>query len=427
VSRKRSETLGCANRSVLVRYRRYEVMFCLHCGKQIPDQSTFCMACGKAIAPVKMRVRPLVWLIMAVAAGYLLWMLIVTVKHVADRYPQSVPAGNVPPQPQPAMASSPRPSALSLPPPVKLSPGEIAAKYSNAVIVLENYNEQGQKASQGSGFIFSPEGRVLTNYHVIRGASRMQARLHDQSACEVEWISGFDIQHDVAALKIANSDGAALPSVRLGNSSTVKTGDHVTALGAPLGLESTLSDGIISAVREFGSYRMLQTSTPISHGSSGGPLFDDYGNVIALAVATIETGENLNFAVPIDSARALLTDNQKTSFAELLSKTAVHQPILTSSTSIPPQVVTVDLVVPAQGARLAGSFSIIGGLGNDLGISVVSANGGVVWNGGVIQRSGNLDLLLRGGRYKLVLNNKMGPFWVSPKTLSGEIELNYYR
>jgi len=194
-----------------------------------------------------------------------------------------------------------------------------------------------------------------------------------------------------------------------------------------MGLESTLSDGIISAVREIGSFRIFQTSAPISHGSSGGPVFDDYGNVVALAVATIETGENLNLAVPIDTAKALLRDEHQTSFVELLAMTAVHQPILSSSLSVPPQVVTLDLVVPPQGGLLAGSFSISGGLGNDLGVSVVSANGGLAWNGGVIQRYCNLRIPLRGGRYKLVLNNHVGPLWTSSKTISGTVELSYYR
>jgi serine protease Do len=113
------------------------------------------------------------------------------------------------------------------------------------------------------------------------------------------------IEHDLAALRIT---GVSLPSVHLGTSAAIKTGDHVTVLGAPLGLESTLSDGIVSAVREAGSLRIFQTSAPISHGSSGGPLFDDYGSVVAIAVATIESGENLNFAVPIDSAKTLLSN-----------------------------------------------------------------------------------------------------------------------
>lgn len=171
-------------------------MFCLHCGKEIPDQSAFCMACGKPIATAK-RSRSWPWpTIAAVAGAFLMGVLLMTLKYVADRRSQSVPiATQAPSQPVTAPAStSTRPSALSPPPPTKLSPGEIATKYTNAVVVLENYNKQGQKASQGSGFIFSPEGRVLTNYHVIRGASRMVARMHDQSTHDVEWISGYDIQ-----------------------------------------------------------------------------------------------------------------------------------------------------------------------------------------------------------------------------------------
>jgi S1-C subfamily serine protease len=217
-----------------------------------------------------------------------------------------------------------------------------------------------------------------------------------------------------------------LPSVHLGNSSTVKSGDHVTALGAPLGLESTLTDGIISAVREAGSFRLFQTSAPISHGSSGGPLFDDYGNVVGLAVSGVEAGENLNFAVPIDSAKALLKSERQTSFVELLASTTVHQAILTSSLSVPPQVIGLDVVVPPQGGTLSGTFSIAGGLGNDLGVSVISTTG-VVWNGGIVTSNGTLSIPLKGGRYKLLFNNKMGPFWVSQKTVSGTIELSYYR
>lgn len=156
-------------------------------------------------------------------------------------------------------------------------------------------------------------------------------------------------------------------------------------------------------------------------------MFDDYGNVVALAVAKMDAGENLNFAVPIDSARGLLASNQQTSFAEMLSTTAVHQPIPTSSVSVAPQVVGFDLVVPPQGAVRAGSFSISGGRGNDLGVSVISANGTLAWNGGVLQRYASLNVPLRGGRYKLVFNNHVGPFWVSPKTVSGTVELSYYR
>jgi hypothetical protein len=409
-------------------------MFCPSCGKEIPENSRFCLGCGKEIHVVAggpalkssegspSRRTGFRVAFITFAGLILLGGVVVYYESTTGRASGATPATtNYTPADARTVTTKPDPPP---PVPVKLSPGEIASKYADSVVVLENYNDQGQKTSQGSGFISSSDGVILTNYHVVRGASRMVARSHDQSIHDVEYVIGYDVQHDIAALKMS---GSGLPSVNLGDSTTVKTGDHVTVLGAPLGLESTLSDGMISAVRNAGSFRIFQTSAPFSHGSSGGPLFDDYGNVIALAVATIEAGENLNFAVPIDSAKTLLKAENQISFAELLSRTAVRQPILTSTVSLPPQVVPIEFAVPQQGGVLAGSFSIAGGLGNDLGVSLVAANGAVVWGGGVIRSSGNLNIPLRGGRYRLILNNKMGPFWISSKTLTAAIELSYYR
>jgi S1-C subfamily serine protease len=313
-------------------------MFCPSCGTQVPDESSFCLKCGQSmsvapkdaaaksrgVASTSSRSWPVQKLLFGLAA------LVVLGGGLFLYLNRKLPTGALAPT---GGAAGAKPSSTP-PAPVKVSPGEIAAKFSDAVVVLESYNDQGQKLAQGSGFIFSPDGKVFTNYHVIRGAARMQVRMHDQSTHDAEYVAGVDMQHDIAALQI---EGNGLPSVHLGNSSTVKTGDHVTALGAPLGLESTLTDGIISAVREAGSFRVFQTSAPVSHGSSGGPLFDDYGDVVALAVSTVEAGENLNFAVPIDSAKALLKSEHQTTFAELLASTTVHQPILTSSLSVPPQ------------------------------------------------------------------------------------------
>ena len=372
-------------------------MFCPSCGKEIPEDSRFCLGCGKAIHVVALRrdhlkgppIRQ-----RAFRAAFITFAGLILLGGVAVYYESTTgrASGATPAtthnDPADARTVTPKPDQPPAPV-VKLSPGEIASKYADSVVVLENYNDQGQKTSQGSGFISSTDGVMLTNYHVVRGASRMVARSHDQSIHDVEYVLGYDMQHDIAALKIS---GGGLPSVHLGESTSVKTGDHVTVLGAPLGLESTLSDGMISAVRDAGSLRIFQTSAPISHGSSGGPLFDDYGNVIALAVATIEAGENLNFAVPIDSAKTLLKAEDQISFAELLSRTAVRQPILPSTISVPPQVVTLEIAVPQQGGVLAGSFSIAGGLGNDMGVSLIASNGGVMWGGGIIQNSGNLNV-----------------------------------
>lgn len=412
-------------------------MFCPACGTELPLDSAFCLKCGRSMAlppssagsvpspanksetkfaamPNGRKVRPahvlIAFLVAAALAGVAAYSL-----HRLQAEPIAATRDAALSSHTPADAPK---AAL----PVKLSPGEIAAKYSGAVVVLQSYNESGQPLGQGSGFIF---GRVVfTNYHVIRGASRVTARLRDDSTREVEYVWGFDIDNDVAALKL---DAEGLPSVNLGDSSGVTVGDHVTFLGAPLGLESTLSDGIISAVRDSGPHRAFQTSAPISHGSSGGPLFDDYGNVVGLAVGAVETGENLNFAVPISFAARLLKENQQMPFALVLASTKTSQTILSAPISVPPQVVSMDVLVPPQGGVLSGVLSISGGMGNDLGLGLVSASGASVWNGGVVRNLADLTIPVRGGRYKLILNNKEGPFWVSAKTVSGSLMLTYYR
>lgn len=307
--------------------------------------------------------------------------------------------------------------------PVKAPPREIAEKYSGAVVVLETYDDRGQRVARSSGFISSPAGEVVTNYDVIRGGVRMQVQLHDQSTHDVQYIAGFDIPNDIAVLQI---EGADLPSVHLGNSSSVKIGDHVTALGASLDLDGTLMDGIISAVRETGSTHVFQTTAPVFRGASGGPIFDDYGSVVALVGSGGASAGSLNIAIPIDPVKELLRAARHITFAELLSATVVHQPILTSSLSVPPQVIYLPVDVPPQGGVLTGSFSVYGGLGNDLGVSVVSANG-TIWNGGVIRGSGDLNIPLGAGRYSVVFNNKMAAYWIASKTVSGSIELSYYR
>ena len=199
-------------------------MFCPSCGTQIPDDSAFCLKCGRSMSLAPKAVIATtpeaasslagrrhfpIGRVLIIAAGIAL--LVGIFAYIKDR---------------PLQAGAPKASAAAEtagvvanakttpPPPVKLSPGEIAAKYANAVVILDNYNDQGQRTSQGSGFISSANGIVLTNYHVIRGASRMSARTHDESAHEVEYVVGFDAQHDIAVLKLG---GENLPTVQLGD------------------------------------------------------------------------------------------------------------------------------------------------------------------------------------------------------------------
>ncbi len=113
-----------------------------------------------------------------------------------------------------------------------------------------------------------------------------------------------DKRKDIALIKIK---GFGLPFLKLGRSQDVEIGEAVYSLSNPLGIfQNTLSQGIVSGIRPGDGYKYFQISAPISHGSSGGPIFNSKGDVIGIAVATLEEGQNLNFAVPIDYARGMV-------------------------------------------------------------------------------------------------------------------------
>jgi serine protease Do len=160
--------------------------------------------------------------------------------------------------------------------------------------------------SKGSGFIFTADGHILTNRHVIEGATGVTVRIHDGAEYPAV-IVGSDTDTDIAVLKIC---AAGLTPAVAGNSDNITVGDQVFAIGNPLGeLPNSLSVGYISAKKRTvhidGVPRLLlQTDTPVSPGSSGGPLFNVYGEVVGVVSAkTIASGvEGIGFAIPINIA-----------------------------------------------------------------------------------------------------------------------------
>jgi S1-C subfamily serine protease len=183
--------------------------------------------------------------------------------------------------------------------------GEIYKKASPAVVLIETYNDKGEVAAAGSGFLVSADGRILTNYHVVAHTKRATVRLGNKDAYDEVDVLDIDKRKDIALIKIKAVD---LPFLSLGKSSGVDVGDPVFSLSTPLGvLQNTLSDGIVSGIRAGDGYRYFQVTAPISHGSSGGPIFNVKGEVIGIAAATLAEGQNLNFAVPIDYAKGMLS------------------------------------------------------------------------------------------------------------------------
>lgn len=185
-----------------------------------------------------------------------------------------------------------------------LSPREIAALASPGVVTIEMTISSTQQ-SQGSGFYVRP-AIVATNYHVVEGATTGVIRHHTEGAvARVDEVVAYDEEWDVALLSVAHS-AVKYSVLSLGHVADVAVGDQAFVMGSPHGFEATFSQGIVSSLRGSSPHRVIQLTTPISQGSSGGPVLNEHGQVIGLATGTVEDGQNLNFAVPVTVLRGLL-------------------------------------------------------------------------------------------------------------------------
>lgn len=185
-----------------------------------------------------------------------------------------------------------------------LSLEELSARATAAVVLVQV--EAGERSRQGSGFLVQQDGLILTNHHVIRGATSARVRLSTGDVYDRVSVLATDERRDLAILKIS---GFALPTLPLGNSDDVRIGTDIVAIGSPMGLENTVSTGIVSGRRtEPEGFRLLQITAPASTGSSGGPVLDRAGRVVGIAASQFRNGQNLNFAVPINYARGMLAE-----------------------------------------------------------------------------------------------------------------------
>jgi S1-C subfamily serine protease len=171
----------------------------------------------------------------------------------------------------------------------------------------------------GSGFVIDKAGTILTNAHVVNGASKVTVQFENKQSVEAK-VLGKDESTDLALLKV-DPAGLKLTPLILGSSKTVQVGDPAIAIGNPFGLERTLTTGVISAVKRtiqapnsFEIDDVLQTDAPINPGNSGGPLIDATGKVIGInsQIATGGSGSSgsvgIGFAVPIDTAKKIIPD-----------------------------------------------------------------------------------------------------------------------
>jgi len=187
----------------------------------------------------------------------------------------------------------------------------IAKAANGAIVSIVMSDKDSHAIAQGSGFLINNDGVILTNYHVIAEGSSAVVKLPDGTFYVVDGVLASDKVRDVAVIK---AHGSNFRTLTLGNSDQLQVGEEVVAIGNPLSLESTVSNGIVSGIRTVqdkgGAF--LQVTTPISPGSSGGPLFNMAGEVVGITTMYLEGGENLNFAIPINDAKRLLLDKSTT-------------------------------------------------------------------------------------------------------------------
>lgn len=179
------------------------------------------------------------------------------------------------------------------------------AKASNGAIVTIVTADNDKPIARGTGFLVRPDGVILTNYHVIESGNVAIVKFSDGTVLPVDGVLASDKVRDLAIIKI---HGKTFRTLTLGDSDHIQVGEEVVAIGNPLGLELTVSNGIVSGVRtvEKEGGKFLQITAPISHGSSGGPLFNMAGEVVGITSMYFEGGENLNFAIPVNDAKRLL-------------------------------------------------------------------------------------------------------------------------
>ena len=204
-----------------------------------------------------------------------------------------------------------------------MSDAEVYAANANSVVSINVTGTSGtnffgqpvQTASAGSGFVLTKDGYIVTNYHVVKDADTVKVTMYNGDEYDAKYVGG-DEDYDIAVIKVEAAD---LQPVTLGNSDNLNVGDHVLAVGNPLGeLTFSMSGGMVSCVNrainvDGTPFNMIQTDASINPGNSGGPLFNQYGEVVGIVSAkyssySSESVEGLGFAIPINDVIAMIQD-----------------------------------------------------------------------------------------------------------------------
>ena len=199
----------------------------------------------------------------------------------------------------------------------------LAKKASPAVMLLVISDANGKEVASGTGFLISADGKLITNYHVVERGTIAVAKAGNGGLFPVEGVLASDPKNDLAVLKIA---GKGLPFLTLSTSNNIEVGARIAIIGSPLGLEGSMSEGIVSAIRDpIEGIRLIQVTAAISPGSSGSPVLDAKGHIIGIASASLQGGQALNFAVPADAAIALVAQAENAPTVKPLATASVSE------------------------------------------------------------------------------------------------------
>jgi S1-C subfamily serine protease len=256
----------------------------------------------------------------------------------------------------------------------------IVSAARGTVVLLKTFDREGDVVALGSGFRI-PSGRFVTNAHVLAGATRVE--IYDDKGAILGVAHSADMLSTSVDLAILSAGRIRSPYLTLAHS-TPAVGERIIVIGAPEGLTNTVSDGIVSALRKFGSRELLQITAPISAGSSGGPVLNSRGQVVGVSVSVLKEGQNLNFAVPISDLLALVASRPgqfgfPRSVAEV-SRGDTH-PRIGGRTLAPktPKLAIGDVVngwlkptIEAESGRYVDLYILDGTLQSSVSLSVVS-------------------------------------------------------
>jgi serine protease Do len=196
-----------------------------------------------------------------------------------------------------------------------LTAEQIYEKVNKTVVVILSYDDNNKLISQGSGVVYDDKGYVVTNYHVLGEGIRVEIRHYGDIIKDVK-IIGIDINKDILILKVSEN---IFPAINIADISKLKIGQRIYAIGSPLGLENSISEGIIGGLRYFDDIgrEFIQITASISPGSSGGAVVNSLGELIGISTLTYKEGQNLNFAIKFSDIQNIKIESLASSDIEI--------------------------------------------------------------------------------------------------------------